>query len=33
MKILDNTALQQIAFNHSSEIKLKDFMTSYKNIN
>lgn len=33
MKISNNTELQQITFHLSSDIKFKDFMTSYKNIN
>ena len=30
MKIPNNRELQQIAFNHSSDIELKDFMNLYK---
>ena len=30
MKIANNQELQQIAFNHSSDIELKDFMNLYK---
>ena len=31
MKILNKRELQQIAFNHSSDIDFKDFMNPYKN--
>ena len=31
MKILNLQELQQIAFNHSVDIKCKDFMNFYKN--
>ena len=32
MKIPDKQKLQQIAFNHSSDIDFKDFMNHYKNV-
>ena len=32
MKILDKAKRQQIAFNHSSDIKFKYFMNLYKNL-
>ena len=31
MKIPDKRELQQIAFNHSSDIDFKDFIKAYKN--
>ena len=33
MKILNKRELQQVAFNHSSDIDFKDFMDLYKNCN
>ena len=32
MKILNKQKLQQIVFNHSSDIDFKDFMNFYKNV-
>ena len=32
MKITNKRELQQIAYNHSSDIDFKDFMNLYKNV-